>query len=351
MNIKSYPLLAVVLFVICSCSENGAINNTTRFTKDDFEETISLKGNIVPIDTLWKPTNIWCRDSLLITVDMYSDNFIQVYHKRKGYKVAENIPRGSGPGESLNCWSLQLFSDKLWAFDMQLAKVDAFQIDSFLTRRNNKPIQTVRFVDAAPTGIVVLSDSTFLGTDLGKKDNMVTKYDKEGACIPDFKVAYPEVSGKEIPDNLKKRFWENRIYYNPKTDNVVIFYVYTDLIEIYDSKMQLKKRIQGPDHFMPILGNKNVEGHDFAYVLQDETKFAYLFGVLTDTEIWTLYYGISPEKGKEMQHNLFVFDYDGNPLRHYELDTPILYFSVDQKEHAIYGISEQPDPVIIQFKY
>lgn len=349
---KLYYILIIITLLSCySCKKEGGVKDAIQFTKNNFGQTISLNGEIIQIDTLWKPINIWCYDSLLITIDLHTESFAQVYHKKRGCKVTENIPRGIGPGESLNCWSLQFTPDKVWSFDMQLAKIEAFNTDSFLTKRNIKPLYSIKLTDAAPVGVIVLPDSSFLCPDLSDKNSLVSKYDKNGIKDDNFKVDFPKLYNMDLPDNLNNRFWENRIYYNDKNDKIVIFYVYTDIIEIYNSKMQLQKRIQGPDSFIPVLGNRIVEGKDFAYVKPEQTKFAYLFGVLTDTEIWTLYYGISPEKGKELQNNLFVFDYNGNPLRHYELDHPISYFTVDQKGKSIYGISELPDPVIIQYKF
>lgn len=351
MRIRFYIAILPIL-LICSCKkESGTVKETVLFTKDDFKQTTSLKGEILNIDTLWKPIRIWVCDSSLVSVDMYCDYFAQIYDKKNGRKTTENIPRGIGPGELLNCWSLQFYPDKVWAFDMQQAKMEAYSIPDFLKRKHISPIQSVKFKNGAPTSVAVLPDGSFLCSDLSDSNNLVTRFDASGNKDNQLQTKFPEVSTNNIPDNLKKRFWENRIYYNPHNDKIIIFYTYSDLIEIYNSDMQLIQRIQGPDNFIPVLGNRKVDDHDFAYIIPEQTKFSYLFGVLTDSEIWALYYGISPQKGEEMQRTLFVFDYQGTPLRHYELDTPITFFSVDPVEKCIYGLSEQPDPVIIRFQY
>lgn len=347
-------ICVVIMFVtlISSCKdESQLIKDATLFTKQDFKQTISLQGEVLAIDSLWKPIRIWAYDSVLVSVDMYCDYFAQIYNSKNGLKMNENIPRGVGPKELLNCWSLQFYPDKVWAFDMQQAKINVYKQPDFTNKKRLSPIRSVKFKESAPTSVAVLPDGSFLCSDLSDSHSLVTHFDSLGNKDDKLQINYPDVTSCQISETLKKRFWENRIYYNPHNNKIVLFYTYSDLIDIYDANMQLEHRIQGPDCFVPVLGNRTIDGHDFAYIKPQETKFSYLFGVLTDSEIWALYYGVSPKKGEEMQRTIFVFDYQGNPLRHYELDIPVSFFCVNSKEKCIYGLSEQPDPVIVKYDY
>ena len=57
---KIYFYIVISLLLICSCKkESGIVKNTTLFSKEDFKQTISLKGKIIEIDSLWKPIRIW----------------------------------------------------------------------------------------------------------------------------------------------------------------------------------------------------------------------------------------------------------------------------------------------------
>lgn len=350
MKIKFYVIIVFSLLLSACKEESGMVKDATVFLKKDFKQIEYLKGEIMEVDSLWKPIRIWAYDSSLFTVDLYFDSFVQIYDNKTGIKRVENIPKGIGPNELLNCWSLQFAYDKVWAFDMQQAKINVYEVSEFVKERNVVSIQSIK-LQGAPTTVIALSDKSFLCSDLSDSQSLVTHFDANGNKDNRLQVKYPEILDSDIPENLRKRFWENRIYYNPYNDKIVILYTYCDLIDIYSSDMKLEYRIQGPDCFAPILGNKKIENHDFAHIIPDQTKFAYLFGVLTDTEIWALYYGISPQKGQEMQRTIFVFDYHGKPLRHYELDIPVTYFCVDSNEKCIYGLSEHPDPVIVKYHY
>ena len=68
---KIYFYIVISLLLICSCKkESGIVKNTTLFSKEDFKQTISLKGKIIEIDSLWKPIRIWVHDSSLVSIDI-----------------------------------------------------------------------------------------------------------------------------------------------------------------------------------------------------------------------------------------------------------------------------------------
>lgn len=347
-KIAVYILLAILTAACHSPKEQ--IKDCTHFLLSDFGMPIELKGEIMPIDTLWKPTKIWCTDSLLITTDMYTDYFVQIYHKN-GNKVAENIPRGTGPNERLGCWSLQIEDELIWSLDMQLSTMTAYKKDEFLTQSNTIPYKTLHFENGGITTLAVLPNNTFIGSDIADKKNLLSFYNSSAIQDTTKRSPFPQFRLENPSENLNKRMFEYRIFYNKKNDKLVLFYVYTDIIEIYNSKGELEKRIQGPDNFVPEMEERYVEGGVFVKTIANKTKFAYATGVLTSNEIWAFYYGISPEPGKELQNRLFVFDYNGTPLRVYNLEYPIFSFGVDEKEKVIYALSESPDPVIVKFMY
>ena len=126
------------------------------------------------------------------------------------------------------------------------------------------------------------------------------------------------------------------------------------MLEIYNSRMELECRVQGPEQFGPELGIRTVEGRSSHYLQPGVSKFSYINGVLTDSEIWTLYMGGMPtgegDDGK-LRQTLLVFDYEGHPLRHYELDRPVTAYAVDEQERCIYALVEHPDVAVVRFAY
>jgi hypothetical protein len=343
-------MLFLLAFFLLSCSDSGQkkIKSAVYYDYENFGDPIYLKGEVLSIDSLWKPIRIWCEDSLLIFVESMNDYLIHTYHKEKGYKIAENIPYGMGPDERLNCWSLQFNSKNVWAFDMQTSTITSYPKFDFLTQNHILPDKTIRLKEPS-TGVVYLLNGHIVSSSLADIYHLLSVYDQNGIRDTSKAVSYPETNYIVVHGNIAKRFFENRIYYNEKNNRIVLFYVYMDLIDIYDANFNLLARIHGPDQFIPELDISEMDGKKRVHTIAHKTKFAYLSGYLTSNEIWTLYYGISPEPGKELQNRIFVYDYTGKPLRRYYLEYPVSTFCIDEDEQVIYGLSEQPEPCVIKF--
>ena len=342
---KLQSIIFLSLLVSCTLNENK-IEDAVYFTYNDFGNPIELKGEILPTEKLWKPTRIYFTDSVFVLVDNhYGDFFVQVRNKNNLDLISENIPKGIGPDERLSCWTLQINSDYIWALDMQAQKMTAYSKDDFLSYSNVKPYKTVTFNDW-PVGTISLLNKTFIGSCLTDTINLLSLYDYNGIRDNTQKNKHPLLNIETENIISKKRLFEHRIQYSEENNKVVVFYVYTDLIEIYDENLNLLSRIQGPDFFLPKLDMRD----NFIHTIKEKTKFAYTIGCLTSAEIWALYYGTSPDdKGIKLPNRIFVFDYNGKPLRSYNLEYPIYMFSIDEKNSILYGLSEYPEPCIIKF--
>ena len=318
------------------------------YSYKDFGDPVNLKGEVLPIEDIWKPSRIFCQDSFIILTEPTNEYLIHVFDKEQGFKVANNIPNGVGPNERLNSWSLQVDSESIWSFDMMTGTMTSYPIPDFFIKSGVLPNRAVQLENGV-TGVIYSSNKQFVANILPDVKSLLTVYDFEGIVDSTIRVPYPEVNNLVVPTELAKRFYENRIYYNEASNKIVLFYVYTDLIEVYDAQLNLLARAHGPDRFIPELDMREIDGRKHVHTISNKTKFAYLSGWLTENEIWTLYYGISPEPGKELQDRIFVYDYTGKPLRTYNLEFPISTFCVDE-EGVIFGLSEQPEPCVIKFR-
>jgi hypothetical protein len=348
MKVALFTLLAYGLWS-CSGFRPEHVRDAVLYGYDDFGAPVELRGEILSLDAIWKPVRIGCRDSLLILIESTDDFLVHVFHREKGYEIAQNMPYGIGPDERLNCWSLQFDAKSVQAFDMQTGTLTTYPAPDFFTRSHVAPSRTVRLKDGV-TGVAGLPDGRIVASTLSDTEYLLTVYDAAGQKDTSVHVPYPELSRTVLPGNVAKRFFEHRIYYHEGSDKIVLFYVYTDLIEVYDSRLRRLARIQGPDHFVSELEEWETDGKKQMRTVAHRTKFAYLSGCLTDTEIWTLYYGISPERGKELQNRILVYDYTGKPLRIFHLNYPVSTFCIDADSRTLYGLSEQPEPCVIKFE-
>jgi hypothetical protein len=73
-------------------------------------------------------------------------------------------------------------------------------------------------------------------------------------------------------------------------------------------------------------------------------------------EIFVLYFGDLYGKYEDRCDRILVFDTDGNPLRIYKLDIPVISFTVDSEKRIIYAITDKPEKEedeynIIKYEY
>ncbi len=343
---KTIQLIIFLTLFVCCTQNKSKLDDITYFTYKDFSNSIELKGEILPLEILWKPLNIYCLDSIFIMLDIqHGDYFVQIYNKNNFNLIAENIPKGIGPDENISCWGLQINSDYIWAFDIQTRKIKAFSKNDFLTMTNIAPKKTIAF-DEQHITIASLSNNTFIATNMNDTENLLSLYDENGIKNNSIKISYPQLEIDHEANISKKRLFENRILYSEKNKKIIVLYIYTDIIDIYDENLNLLSRIQGPDHFMPELGLRG----NFVHTIKHKTKFTYNQGYLTSTEIWVLYNGSSSdETGIKIPNRIFVFDFNGKPLRSYNLEYPINSFCIDEENKVLYGLSEIPDPCLVKF--
>ena len=200
-----------------------------------------------------------------------------------------------------------------------------------------------------PTAMIHLSNSKFVASSLVDKESLLNLYEENGAKDTTYVINYPQINNEILTPHEAKRIFEYRIFYNETNNRIVVVYVYIDLIDIYDIDLNLKARIHGPDQFIPELDFYEIDGVKNARLILNKTKLSYQSSHLTSDRIWALYNGRPIQIGQEFPNRILCFDYSGNPLHIYHLEYPVFAFCVDEKENAIYGISEQPERCIVRF--
>jgi hypothetical protein len=300
---------------------------------------------------LYRPLNICCFDSVIITSDSGTECFIQCYNKTTGEKLTESLEWGNGPDDMTYITSFQKVQDRIFVFNSLQNKYMFFNLPELVTKRKTLPQTSVTINVAAVINALYYPPSLVIANTLDSGDCLFSIYNQNGEFIEN-KGSFPD-DGKVYPSFFEKSMaFEYEMALNPVSKEIVICYKLTDLIEIYDTSFQLKKRIQGPDIFFPITNEVNNNGDISAGSINGKTKEAYGRPVATESEIWVLYSGnIMGEKTNGyLKDKLFVFDWEGNPLRYYQLDIPVFRFDIDYDRHTIYAITDIPDFHIVNFK-
>lgn len=276
-------------------------------------------------------------ENLIIQVFGKSKNtHLVVFSLKEGRIINETIKRGDGPDEMLAC-EMSLINDKLWLYDMSKKRIGNAPVDSFLL---TTPDITWYKLNHSYYRTAVLNDSIMLGTnDFDSKSkinftNLVTG-------LIEGRGSYSHLDGNV---SLAALIDASSCYVdvNPTTKDILLSYRYTDVIEIYDSKGELKCALQGPECFDVEFNSKeNGMGKTV------DTRKAFVNSYVTDNYIYLLYSGCKrTEKNWANGTEIFIFSWDGKPQKKYMLPQPIYTFAVDESKQIIYSYSMQTEELL-----
>ena len=312
-----------------------------------------LKCETLEFDELiLMPMQLSIVDSVLLLLSIKTERFVHKFNINSLKKIGESVPFGNGPNEMIDARKIQVVDSSIWLFDKMVKKIYQYNFLQFCSSDNPEVMKTVNYTIFLDD-ISILSKNKFVATTLGEGDNCKSRlyfFDMEGNGL--FEKGELPDDGTEKTDLENTQGALCSIIINQFEKKIGLVYKLTDLIEIYDIDGNLLKRTHGPDQFFSQLRQHNApNGAIRAGSVKGKTRDAYFSPVCYNNELWVLYSGRSyePNKGNYLINTIIVFDWDGNPLRRYKLDTPVFAFTIDEKNKKIYAITDDPEFHIIRF--
>ena len=340
-------LMSVFLVLLSSCQSNEKYSDAECISFSDFGEVIYLKGDSVAFDDiLLKPVKIHLVDSILIMKNRNTEYAYYIFNILTKKKIGERVSFGIGPNEMIDPRFIPSTDDNAWIFDKNRKILNICDRQKFLKEENLEINKTIEFEDFCDN-IVFIPSKGFIASVFKLNNKRFGLFNLEGDTIC-YKGEYPTLSSLQTNIEQVEQFI-NEFTANVEEDRVFVSYKRTDLIECYDTDMNLIKRIHGPEHFFPevhqvgdrIRTNKGTE------------RDAYSFPLSVGKKVFVLYSGkvFNPRNHDYLKDKILVFDWNGNPQQCYQLDIPIFDFAVDEKSRIIYGLTDKPESHIIQFKF
>lgn len=348
-----YFIYCTVIGCLTSCVEEKQYKDVEYFSYQSFPVNNQLKGEILPMEIISKPRGVACKDSLLLINNTAVENFVYCYNLNTYQKIGEFIPFGSGPNEMLSVGSIAVENNDVWLFTVQPSSLIRYEIDQFRQPVDIVPKEKYVIDDGMHNSILLLNTGDLLATSHRRVDSRFSYYTNQGEFIKD-KGEYPYY-GRELTNN--ERF-DAFLCSMTKLPNQTILLAYknTDLLEIYDLEGNLMKRKHGPEQFFPSLQEENVPDGKMVFGNQD-AKRAYNNSIVVDSEIWVIFSGrpLVPKDRTTLDHilsdKILVFNQNLEPLRVISLDIPIYGLAVNSQNRIFYGISIQPDFVVVKYEY
>lgn len=328
-----FIIVVILTALIEGCEKKNVVlnENTLQFSEFPSEDTLQFNNMCEYIGGVSEIIHIV--DSTLVIYSSSSTKyFLQNYSLKTGQFSEGYANIGKGPGEAIGVISFGLRGNKVWLYDITLKKVLVADVDKILS---NESMNLFKEYDV---------ENQYYMVDF--KDS--SHFFSVGYDFSDFKIQEVDLNtGKEIeeygkitdiPEDLSlsqyKSAYETFIAVKPTGDKIVLPYRYSDLIEIYDMETDKSLTIHGPDKFdviYEIIGNQ-------ATSKSGEARYTFISWNVTNNYIYLAYSGlVEGEENYYLGNSIFVYDWEGNPVRKLLFDTLIYGFAVSDDDKKIYA--------------
>ena len=346
-------IILVLVFLFSSCGGNS---NNDRFFVDSKTfnvkdlKTSRLEGSVMQFnDTIWNPVEITVKDTLLFLKNRSTKHVYEVYNLNNNEKINECFSLGQGPDDFIHPIFVQSAGNNVWLFDRGAASLKEFVVSDLLKYNTPKMINTISIKNKTASKVAVLSDGSILSPGITRSRGGFDLYNKEGLIL-DSIGKYPELISGTLSDMEKLMSFQHGFATNMK-DRIFLSYAFSDLIEVYDFKGKCISRMHGPHQHDLVMGLRSSGEFTGAAPVRGKTYYCYGQPVYAGNEVFVLYYGELSETFEGLNNKIIVFDWNGKPLRMYELDIPLFTFTVDYDQRIIYGLTDAPEFRIIKFNY
>ena len=327
-----------------------------KITKDQFKSLGTLSGTPIPIDATFNPSHIYHFNGRIFLVDIdHTAGMFRIYDD--SILVSERIPQGAGPHELPDIWNIQQITpDSFMFYSLYGRKIIPYNYPKD-TLYSGIKINLLAFDNPIVFGTTLWVTSG--NTESGNKPSRFSQCDLSGNYILPF-GELPVLDTTLSPEAYGEAFMVKHDY-DPNSQSVVLGYVYTDFLEIYQMNGEVATRLFGPDYFTPVLRPRHYATNASSYRMVvrpviDETRYATKDLKIAKHKIFWLYDGrFIFQRGKtrsELDDNctdLYLMDLQGSPWYHLKLDPPLFTFAIAEDSNILYGLSSVND--IGLFKY
>lgn len=342
---KNYTLIACA-FVLCiftGCKPSIS-NYPADFSSNSFKNTYKAsEAKIYRNDSLLLVNPRWIRfhpDSFIVVQEMGTPYLLKVIDL-KSNKIQQVVRKGRGNGEVTVAWGIGVVNNNIWVFDGIQKKIVLLSLNKDRTFSVRKDVY---FNDKNIFTAYPLTDSSFVGlTGVDQKSRLLI-FNKNGAMVRQMGDFPPIEDSKGVePNNI---IFSSFTTGSPSGNKLALVCSNTDIIEIYDPKVGLLKRMHGPEGIKISVVKKEVM---MGTMLTTLPRVSAYWNVIADKKgFWVGYSGY--RKGKDPHpkdtdiypRQIFSFDWTGKPQNKISFDIPLSSFDIDWKSKRIYCLTKNP---------
>lgn len=341
---STYLISILSLLSLLGCKNSNEVrigsnqSNFREFPQKDtvyFSDALEFKEGI--------PYKLFIQDSTLLVFNISGSksSFFYQYSLATDKITNRFLPGGRGPGEALSIISSGVIGNILWGYDISLKKLLTINMDSISFNKNFKEYK----VSGDFYSTTLINNSRYFGVGDHKSEYKIHEIDLMTGNELDLHGKF-DILPKDVPFSAFKSAHDCFILTNPLGNKAVLYYRFTDVVEIYNIKDKSFVSVQGPEIYD---AKYNVINTEVGYMAErnSETRFSFLNGVSTERFIYLLYSGNLHDSGyRDSGKYIYVYNWEGEPVGEYVLDRHILSFGVSENDELLYAFDPNSGNIV-----
>lgn len=332
----------ILLFgILCLCVLGACKDEKQRMALGLFSksQTLSQKEYTIDEDSLAVVEGIICDGENLVIYDFHSGNSYTLFDEKTGEYITRFGAIGEGPGEILlGCFG-NLSRKNFSVFNDQARFVMKYCLDSLRYGEDNLAACLTKYdiLDADISKLIPIDDSTFVGAGLYKSRYQYLLFDKNNKVL-DYGIDIYNAEDEDF--NIYTLFLSNQgeLVMHPQKKLFaysVRFSANIDFFEIVDNRIKLIKSLRLGN---PILKSV-VEGGGLIHSadVTENTLLGYINLSATAKYVYALYSEKKVYESARKSTVVLAYDWEGNPVKKYVLDTEAYYIAVDEDRQCLFA--------------
>ena len=337
------PYLSFTLLLLLSmCILGGCEKEKSHTVLELFSESQSLspkKDFYVNEDSIAIIEGLSCDGKNLIVNDYHSGCCYTLFDKKSGEYIAGFGTIGQGPAELPSPCYGYLTESGFTVFDDQTRIVMKYSLDSLRNSRkkDGSPVRLAQYKipEAQISKLIAIDDTTLLCAGTYKSRYQYLLFNKNDSVL-DYGVDVYNAADSAFQTYTRYLSNQGNLVMNPEKHTFagsINFSSNIDFFEIVNNKIELIKSLRLGD---PI--NKPVNEEGIYYVdLTENTQTGYIDLSATSKYVYALYSDKKMYENNRKSDTVLVFDWDGNPIKKYSLDTDAYYIAVDSTQQSLFA--------------
>lgn len=337
MKNKSFLFLLLFICVFGACKDEKYHSVLDMFSDS---QKLSSKGECkIEEDSLALIEGLTCDEENLIVYDLHSGDSYTLFDMKTGAYITRFGTIGQGPEEIPSGCYGYLLRKCFSVFDDQARIVMKYNLDSLRnTGMKKSPIRLTKYniPEAQISRLIAIDDSTFFCAGTYKNRYQYLLFDKDNKIL-DYGIDVYNASDSTF--NMYTKFLANQGDLVMQPGKKVFAYSVNfssnlDIVEIVSGKIKLIKALR----FGAPIYNPTVEGNGMyqSVNLTENSQVGYINLSATSKYIYALYSDEKIYESGRKSNVVLVFDWNGNAVKKYTLDTEAYYITVDEADQKMF---------------